>query len=148
MNWKGKTMMIMLAVLMLIPLTTLDAKPGPGGMAGKPGMFAGLDLTDNQIDLLKNDRIKRHKKMIKLHSDLETVRVDLAEAVSAKVPNMKEVDRLSTRMGVIRGQITAERTKGVVYLRSILTDEQKKKLDTRRLILGTMKEKRMQGGKR
>lgn len=140
------TMTMLIAVLMMIPMTTVQAKPGPGAaMNGRPGMFIGLDLTDNQIELLKNDKIKRHKRMISLRSDLETVRVDLAEAASAKVPNMREIDRLSNRIGDIRGQMTAERTKGIVYMRSLLTDEQKRKMDTRRIILGMMKDKGKRG---
>lgn len=141
------TMTMLIAVLMMIPMTTVQAKPGPGAAmnGSRSGMFIGLDLTDNQIELLKNDKIKRHKRMISLRSDLETVRVDLAEAASAKVPNMKEIDRLSNRIGDIRGQMTAERTKGIVYMRSLLTDEQKRKMDTRRIILGMMKDKGKRG---
>lgn len=141
----GKMTMIMLVALMVIPMTAVQAKPGPGAMGGRPGMFVGLNLTDNQIDLLRNDRVKRHKKMIGLRSDLETVRVDLAEAASTNVPNMREINRLSNRIGDIRGQMTEERTKGVVYMRSILTDEQKRQMDTRRMILGMMKDKGKRG---
>ncbi len=140
-----KMTMIMLVAFMMIPMTAVQAKPGPGAMGGRPGMFVGLNLTDNQIDLLKNDKVKRHKKMIRLRSDLETVRVDLAEAASANVPNMRDINRLSNRIGDIRGQMIAERTKGIVYMRSILTDEQKKQMDTRRMIMGMMKEKGRRG---
>lgn len=144
-QWRKMTM-IMLVAFMMIPLTAVQAKPGPGAMGGgRPGMFVGLNLTDNQIDLLKNDRVTRHKKMIRLRSDLETVRIDLAEAASANVPNMREINRLSTRIGDIRGQMTAERTKGIVYMRSILTDEQKRQMDTRRMIMGMMKDKGRRG---
>ncbi len=143
-QWKKMTT-IMLVALLMIPMTAVQAKPNPGAMKGKPGMFIGLDLTDNQIDLLKNDRVKRQKEMIRLRSDLETVRVDLAESASAKVPNVKEINRLSTRIGDIHGQMTAERTKGIVYMRSILTDEQKKQMDTRRVISGMKKDKGKRG---
>ena len=143
MNWYVKKMtMMMLVVCLMIPMATLQAKPGQGPMQDRRGMFVDLDLTDNQIDLLKNDRVKRHKRMIKLRSDLELVRVDLREAASADAPSMRQIDLLSNRIGEIRGQMTAERTKGIVYLRSILTDEQKRKMDTRRMMRGMMKEKK------
>ncbi len=141
-----KTMMIALFALMMVPATVMqaDARPGkgPNGLNGRPGMFKGLDLTENQIDLLKADRMSRHKRVIRLKGDLETLRLDLAEAASVKSPNTQKIDRLSNKIGNVKGRIIAERTKGIIYLRSILTAEQKRKMDTRRLILGMMKERR------
>ncbi len=141
-----KTMIIALFALMMVPASILqaDAKPwkGPESMKGRPGMFIGLDLTENQIDLLKADRMSRHKRVVRLKGDLETLRLDLAEAASVKSPNMQKIDRLSNKIGNVKGRITAERTKGIIYLRSILTPEQKRKMDTRRLIMGMMKERK------
>lgn len=150
MNRMMKHLLVVLAFFTIAPPATLLAKPGGGSGAykgGDPAMVAGLNLTDKQIDLLRDKRIEQRRTMIGLRSQMETLRADLADAASAKRPDIRKIDRISSQIGDVHGRITAERTKGIVYLRSILTDEQRKQLDARRLIFG-MGDRGMRGQRR
>ncbi|WP_217348971.1 Spy/CpxP family protein refolding chaperone [Prosthecochloris sp. GSB1] len=150
MNRMMKHLVIVLAFFTIAPPATLLAKPGggPGTYRGTdPAMMSGLNLTDKQIDLLKDKRIAQRKTMIGLRSQMETLRTDLAEEASTNRPDMRRIDRISSQIGDVHGRMTAERTKGIVYLRSLLSDEQRKQLDARRLIFG-MSERSTRGPRR
>ena len=151
----GKRLLIAVLVVVIVPLSAAQAKPfgfgpasGPGGGAkGSAGMLgpavmADLNLTTEQIDLLKKNKIEKRKVMVKLQSDLRLLRIDLAEAASQDKPDMRKIEAMSREVGDIHGQMTAERIKSIVYLRSILTDEQKKVMDARRVGFGMMNGKK------
>lgn len=153
-----KRLLIAVLVVVIMPLSTAQAKPfgfgpafGPGGgakgdagMLGPgPAIMSDLNLTTEQIDLLKKNKIEKRKTMVKLQSDLRLLRIDLAEAASQDNPNMRKIEVMSRKVGDIHGQMTAERTKSIVYLRSILTDEQRKIMDSRRVGSGFMNGKAM-----
>ena len=152
-----KRLLIAVLVVVIMPLSAAQAKPfgfgpsyGPGGGKGEAGMLGSgpaimsdLNLTTEQIDLLKKNKIEKRKAMVKLQSDLRLLRIDLAEAASQDNPNMRKIEAMSRKVGDIHGQMTAERTKSIVYLRSILTDEQRKIMDSRRVGSGFMKGKAM-----
>ena len=153
-----KRLLIAVLVVVIMPLSAAQARPfgfgpsyGPGGGKGDAGMLrpgpaimSDLNLTAEQIDLLKKNKIEKRKTMVKLQSDLRLLRIDLAEAASQDNPSMRKIEAMSRKVGDIHGQMTAERTKSIVYLRSVLTDEQKKIMDTRRAGSGFMNGKAME----
>ncbi|MCD4814642.1 periplasmic heavy metal sensor [bacterium] len=136
---------IMIAVIALVMAAPAAmARPmgggagGPGArsemMAGGPsGMISQLNLTKEQIDLLKKEKLKKRKTMIQQHSTLELLQIDLAEEVGRDNPNMGKIEKMAKKIGDIHGQMTAERVKSIIYLRSILTDEQKQIMEVQQL---------------
>lgn len=133
-----KTLALLLVFCALAAPVTLQARPGgsPGNGPDDPALMAGLNLTDKQIELLKSKRFEQRKTMISLRSQQESLHADLAEAASANKPDLKEIDRLAAKIGELHGQMTAERIKGIVFLRSILSKKQQNILDTQRLLHG------------
>ena len=153
----SKQFLVAAFIVVTMPLSAAQAKPfgfgpsyGPGGgakgdagmMGPGPAIMSDLNLTTEQIDLLKKNKIEKRKAVVKLQSDLRLLRIDLAEAASQDNPNMRKIEAMSRKVGDIHGQMTAERTKSIVYLRSVLTDEQKKIMDARRAGFGTMNGKK------
>ena len=149
-------------VAIVLPLSVVQAKPfgagqgfdagggpkgGPGLMAAGPQVMNDLNLSAEQIDLLEKKKVEKRKTMINLHSQLQLLQVDLAEAANRKNPDMKSIDAMSRKVGNIHGQMTAERIKSIVYLRSILNDDQRKIMDAHRLEFGMMRGMKT-GGKR
>jgi len=116
-------------------LTVPPDDPGPG-RPDEPRLMESLDLTPEQIQLLKNEKTKRRKQMLKLRAELETLRIDLAAESSQDKPDVEKIERLARQMGEVHGQMIAQRVKSIIYLRSILTDKQKKIMDEHQLHFG------------
>jgi len=144
-----KTVALPLVFCTLAAPATLQARPGggPESRPDTPALMAGLDLTDKQIELLKEKRFEQRKTMINLRSQQDSLQADLAELASTNKPDLREIDRLAAKIGDLHGQMTAERIKGIVFLRSILSKEQQNLLDARRLVFG-MKGERSTPGQR
>ena len=148
----GRRLLIAAFVVVIMPLSAAQARPfgfgpaaGPGGgakgdvgMLG-PAVMSDLNLTAEQVDLLKKNKMEKRKTMVNLQSDLRLLRIDLAEAASQDKPDMRKIEAMSRKVGDIHGQMTAEKIKSIVYLRSILTDEQRKIMDAQRVGFGPMK---------
>jgi hypothetical protein len=141
-------------VAIVLPLSVVQAKPygappkgGPGLMAAGPQVMNDLNLSAKQIDLLEKKKVEKRKTMINLHSQLQLLQVDLAEAANRNNPDMKSIEAMSRKVGDIHGQMTAERIKSIVYLRSVLNDDQRKIMDAHRLEFGMMRGMKP-GGKR
>ncbi|MBL6956962.1 MAG: periplasmic heavy metal sensor [Chlorobium phaeobacteroides] len=152
MHYFQKRLIIAFLALIMLPMTTLQAKQnGPGRDSTRDcyqsdkGFAAGLNLTDGQIDLLKKNKSEKRKTMIKLRSDLRLLRVDMAEAASKPNPDMVKIKRISRKIGDVHARLTEERVRGIIYFRSVLNDEQRKILDQRRMQYGMKKGKRTRG---
>jgi Spy/CpxP family protein refolding chaperone len=156
---RGKRACIAVAVMMFLLASSAIAWPGkhkdqegdgPGLEGRAHGFMRNLNLTPEQIKLLKKDKIQKKKQMIKLQADLETMQIDLADESTQDNPDMKKISTLAGKMGVIHGRMIEERVRSIIYLRSILDPEQKKNLDAQALqfkgLGGFHKGKR--GGKR
>lgn len=101
-----------------------------------PPFMTALDLTQKQLQLLKENKRKKHRKMIKLRAAQEEVRMDLAEALEADTPDRKQVEKIAEKMAELNKEKTLEHADSIIYLKSILTAEQKKKLETIMLMRG------------
>jgi len=113
-----------------------EGRGGPEAIKAGPKIMANLDLTVDQVKQLKEERIKNQKQMIKLRAELETLRVDLRSEAGKDEPNPSRVDILAGQIGELRGKMIATHTKSVIYLRSILTPEQRRKMDVMQLQAG------------
>ena len=142
MRKNARIVMVMLFVMGLVFSAGNAGAFGPEGPGGPeaiktgPQIMANLDLTADQVRQLKKERIKSQKQMIKLRAELETLQVDLRSETGKDEPNLSKVDILAGQIGELRGKMIAARTKSVIYLRSILTPEQKRKMDMMRLQAG------------
>ncbi len=153
MHYFQKRLIIAFLALMMLPMMTLQAKQNSNGPRSNArdcyepdrGFVAGLNLTDGQIDQLKKNKNEKRKTMITLRSDLRLLRVDLAEAASKSNPDMGAIKRMSREIGDVHARLTEERVRGIIYLRSVLNDEQRKILDERRMQFGMKNGKQMRG---
>ena len=142
MRKNAKTVMVMLLVMGLVFSAGNANAFGPGGQGGPeaikvgPQIMANLDLTADQVKKLKEERIKSQKQMIKLQAELQTLWVDLRSETGKDEPNLSRVDMLAGQIGELKGKMIAARTKSVIYLLSILTPEQKRKMDVMQLQAG------------
>ncbi len=109
--------------------------------------MANLDLTTDQVKKLKEERIKKQKQMIKLRAELETLLVDLRSEAGKDEADLSRVEILASQIGELRGKMTAARIKSVIYLRSILTPEQKRKMDLMELQFGGPSRKGRKGNR-
>lgn len=110
--------------------------PGPGGEGQGHGLMTGLDLSGDQIEKLKTERLTKQKQMIKWDAELKTLHLDIKSESHKDQPNLAQVEKLARQIGELKGKMTATRVKSVIYLRSILTPEQKIKMDERQLDFG------------
>ena len=142
MRKNARTVMVMLFVMGLVFSAGNSNAFGPEGQGGPeaikagPQIMANLDLTADQVKQLKEERIKKQKQMIKLRAELETLLVDLRSEASKDEADLSRVEILANHIGELRGKMTAARIKSVIYLRSILTPEQKRKMDLMELQFG------------
>ncbi|ARM31789.1 hypothetical protein B9H02_11415 [Prosthecochloris sp. HL-130-GSB] len=129
-------------MLFVMPVTGLLARPcggqgGPGDFRRMDSpraerIFDDLNLSQKQQKQLQQHRLEQRKSMIGLRSKLALLRTDLAEASLASRPDMSKIDEISDRIGNVHAEMTKERIRSRVYVRSILTDKQKEIMDSRR----------------
>ncbi len=98
-----------------------------GGMQGC-GMGMGLDLTAEQRDKLKDDRLARGKRLIALKAEAQTLKLDLREAESDEKLDLGKVESLANKLGQVKAKMIVERAKGRQFFLGLLTAEQKKEL--------------------
>lgn len=163
---KKKAFLTLAVLVTSLALLTASAQAMPPGGPGKgpgeksemmapggPHMMASLNLTDGQIEKLKEEKFTKRKRMIQLRSERETLELDLEKELSADQPNLGKVEKIAKKMGEHHSQMVVQRAQSLIFLKSILTDEQKKVLDAHQLAPGNhgmqkMKGKRHGKGKR
>jgi Spy/CpxP family protein refolding chaperone len=109
----------------------IDA-PGPGGDSeGHMGrrMLADLNLNDEQVAKLKADRLNARKQMIRDVAEIKTLHLDLFDETMNDKPDLDKVERLVKQIGELQTKMLLNRTKGMIFLRSVLTPEQKRKFN-------------------
>ncbi|NUK47365.1 periplasmic heavy metal sensor [Prosthecochloris sp. DSM 1685] len=138
-------------MLMLMPVIAGHAEPGgnPGyhgpksegratGHAESRKLFDDLELSAQQVERLKKDKMERRKTMIRLRSELDLLHAEMAQSAFSEKPDMKNLEDLSVRIGDVHARMTMQRIRSLVFLRSLLTDEQKKLMDSRHLMMTTI----------
>ena len=93
-------------------------------------MAAGLNLTDAQKEQARGIFSAARQSAEPVQSQLRQSRQALAAAVKSGASGA-EIDRLSNSMGQLLAQATAIHAKSFAHFYSILTPEQKGKLDSR-----------------
>lgn len=83
-----------------------------------------LNLNGHQRKKIIRDRKKGLKKLFTLEKRWAQLHDRLQLEVRKRKPNKKEIVRLSKKIGSIEGEIVLLRTNSLVYLKSLLTDDQ------------------------
>jgi Spy/CpxP family protein refolding chaperone len=110
-------------------------EPGENHNAWQEGDEGGgnwtrqLNLTDDQVKKMRDERTQQQKDMVKLRADMETAHIDLWNEVNADSPDTSKIEKLTKQIGEDQGKILGDRINTLVYMRSILTPEQKKKMN-------------------
>ncbi len=95
-------------------------------------------------DLLKPDQLKKiekirtdyQKQQIELKAKLKVATLELRELLrSARVPDVAKVQKKQAEISRIKAQIAANRLNQQIAVRKILTDDQWKKMQARRLAM-------------
>lgn len=94
-----------------------------------PPALESLQLTAEQIQKLKDHRSAQRKDMIKLRAELEAKQVDLAAEIGKDQPDRKAIEKTARQMGEVHARMIIARTEAILFLRSILTSEQKQRMD-------------------
>ncbi len=87
-----------------------------------------LNLTEKQKNALRKNELIYYKELVRHDADLEILMVDLSELESADNPNAEEIKALNDKSGKIMAAMAHARLNAVLQLRSIVTDEQWKKV--------------------
>jgi Spy/CpxP family protein refolding chaperone len=128
--------------MMLIPLVeTVVTQSHEGEEEGEMGghrMIAELNLSDEQIAKLKTERLSTQKQMIRDMAEMKTLHLDLAEATAEDKPDMAKIEKLIKQISAQQEQLLLNRTKSFLFLRSLLTSEQKRKMDAMHMQKGMM----------
>jgi len=89
---------------------------------------AYLNLTDPQVDRLRQIAVESEKVAVKSRADVEVREIELRELLRADKPDreaiMKKVDELSS----LRGDLMKQRVEALLSAKSVLTPEQQKKI--------------------
>lgn len=144
---KKKSLLIVAIIVLSGSVLSTNAMAREGGgpprdgyeMAMKGGMpqfMTALNLTSEQLKSLKENKKKKHRQMIKLRAAQQEARMDLSEALEADTPNRKQVEKIVDKMADLHKQKTLQHADHIIFLKSILTPEQKQKLETIMLMHG------------
>jgi Spy/CpxP family protein refolding chaperone len=113
---------------------------GPGGMRGGMGMHrpmrgrgmggwgqgmgAGLQLTDEQRDRMREIRDRQMRRGIEARADLALARLDLRKLMQADRPELTAIDAQIDRVARMRSDLAKSRVASMLEVRDVLTPEQ------------------------
>ena len=105
------------------------AKPGPGMQGDFQGMSEVLDLTPDQIRQMQDARAEIRRKIIPLQADLRLATLELRELMRNNA-SKSALDTRIDEIGAMKANIQKIRIGHRLELKSILTDEQRKKFES------------------
>lgn len=113
-------------------------EPEAMGEPGSPPFLGALNLTQDQLDALKKDKLASRRQMISRRAEMENLHLDLEAELDNSKPNKAQIEKYARRIGELHGQMIASRAQSVLFLRGLLTPEQQKTLDSLRMNPGCM----------
>jgi Spy/CpxP family protein refolding chaperone len=100
-----------------------------GGMRGKHGRMMGhLDLSDRQREQIQGIRQGQQRRMIQVRADIQKASLDLRELMQAENPDRARIDAAIDRLAELRAGAHKARAAAHLEMRSVLTEEQRRKL--------------------
>ena len=110
----------------------MSRRPGGGGMerwkSNRAEVMKALDLTDAQKTKLADIRDRQMRKGIQASADLKIAGLDLRKLITADKPDQRAIDAQVDRISTMRASLQKSRIAAMLEMRSVLTDEQRKKL--------------------
>jgi len=92
-----------------------------------------LNLSEEQITKIKTDKEKTRKKAVKLRAEKQILQIDLDEEVEKDKPDMKKIEKLIQEISGLDNKIQLDHIKHKIFFRSLLTSEQKNKLNSKEI---------------
>lgn len=99
------------------------------------------DLTDDQKTQIKSIKEESRKKMEPQRQEMKTIHEKLSELKSAENPNVQEINKLIDRSALVKAEMEKSRATSEMKVRSILTPEQRKVMDSKMKERKDMREK-------
>jgi hypothetical protein len=93
------------------------------------GLHELLELTPEQISRIADTRIEMRKKLVPLRADLELAQIELHEMIRNEA-SANVLDKKIDEIGTIKSEMQKIRIRHKLQFRDVLTDEQKKKLES------------------
>ncbi len=87
-----------------------------------------IGLTDDQAEKIRALKLKVKKSLIMEDAQIETLALDISDALAADQADTKKIDSLVDKKYELKKQRTKEIIQGYLDLRSILTKDQQEKL--------------------
>ncbi len=124
-----------ITVVSLLLIGSVFAQQGPGPMAalqGHPGlqMFKALNLTDEQRSKIEDLHLEMQKKMLSMQGDLQKLEKDFRLMVIDEKVSESQLQKQLQKIHDLKLKMALEKAKNHRKIRSLLTDEQKKKFDS------------------
>ncbi len=102
------------------------------GFGGIERLADKLELTEQQVSALKEDRLKREKEAIRLRADLQLARLELRQLMDDAKPDQNKVKQQVEKMGNLRTTMMLTRVQGQLKMKEVLSAEQLDKMKTLR----------------
>lgn len=99
------------------------------------------DLTDDQKAQIKSIKEESRKKMEPQRAEMTTIRSKIAELKKAENPNQQEINKLIDKSALVKAEMEKSRTASELKVRSVLTPEQRKVMDSKMKERKDMREK-------
>ena len=108
----------------------LRQSPGEDGDGPDPGdrLVQRLGLTEEQAASVRRMREESQTERLSLRKEMMRLRHALRGEMLEDLPDLQEVERLSTDISRLQARIRLERLRGQIELRKLLTPEQRDKL--------------------
>ena len=107
------------------------------------GMMAEIpNLTDEQKAEIKKIKEQGREKSAPQHKAMKELRLKLSELKMAENPDMQQINSLIDKSAKMKAEMEKSKTASQLKVRSILTPEQRKVVDTKRKEKMEMREKR------
>jgi len=110
-----------MAVLLLTGSTFSQEMMGRMGL----GRWDQMDLTEEQLEKIKDIKTSLMKEVTPLCTKLKTLRAELDELLIAEKPDMGAVNKKIDTIGSLRTQIQKKRIAQHLKVRELLTEEQR-----------------------
>jgi Spy/CpxP family protein refolding chaperone len=141
-SMKIKMLAISLTLIGLSTMTlTAVAKPESrkgsavvGSMHEKMGshevlMAKELDLTTDQMEKMKAEKLTTEKQNIQDDADMKIMHMDVQAEAMKDNPDMAKLEKFTRKIGDQHAKMMLAHLRSVIFFRSLLTPEQKKKMD-------------------
>jgi len=129
---RAKTIAALAAAALVAWGATTEGRPGRRGPGMRQGRKPPVELTDEQQEKMKTLRLQQAKELSQLKADLQVAQVELQSALGAEDATESSVKAQIAAVNKARSAIFSKQTDFRAKLGSVLTAEQREKMQTMR----------------